>query len=914
MKNLKEDLKRFNILLKNIDRKSVLHAFDLGLQITRKVVLNLLAWGILAFGLLFGIGMGYVASIISHEDIPTVGEMDKLIHDVNQSSILYYADKSTLGEIKSNIVSYKVKSKDISPWVKKAIVASEDEDFYQHHGIMPRAVIRAALADVSGIGTRNGGSTITQQLVKMQILSSETTFKRKATEIFLALRVNKFFTKDDVLTSYLNTAPFGRNNKGENISGIGAASLGIFGKSPRDLSIAQSAFIVGLVQSPYAYTPFDLNGKVNQSTVKFGLKRSKIVLFRMYRDGKLTEKQYRQAINENLRSAFLPAANSNYHVVNSGYAYNAVREEAQNILAETLMKDDDINPEATKDIIYQRYLSMAKLKLSQNGYKVYSTLNQKINHNLNEVLVNTHDLFSETHTDEIYDQEKNNFVELKEPVQNGTVILNNSNGAILGFTGGVDFAVNEFNHAFNNRRSPGSSIKPLLVYGPAIDQGIIGSQSVIADFPAKYGNYAPSDYDQTFQNRFVSATEALAQSYNVATVNLYQELLGKNSNFGKNYLDKMNLKLTNSEYNELGISLGGLKNGFSPLQLAAAYATFANDGEYQKPFLIDKILDPTGRIIYEHKLKSQRVFSNSTAYILRKMLGDVVTEGTAEYLSNNLEFDANKLYGKTGTSNDNHDYWFTGSTPGITVSSWIGYDNLYGHSYNLSEADSKSNLRLVARVLNNIYEKEPSVLKLGENKNKPNNVKEYTVLKSTSTFPGTLNTGSSNLTIRGNQVTSLYAQGSPHNLTSDFGIGGYASDYRLFWSNYFGQRNGYGIVSRVTKNMTYDNSNPTVYFTYYEPPRPQYTQAVEYNNYYQQTYNNDSSNNFNNNSSITNYPEQSGNSNVYSNTQNSNPGNQINNSNDNSNTGQGYEDNSNDNNNIGQGYEDNSNQSQSNGQ
>ena len=261
----------------------------------------------------------------------------------------------------------------------------------------------------------------------------------------------------------------------------------------------------------------------------------------MYRDGKLTEKQYQQAINENLRSAFLPAANSNYHVVNSGYAYSAVREEAQNILAETLMKDDDINPETTKDIIYQRYLSMAKLKLSQNGYKVYSTLNQKINHNLNEVLVNTHDLFSETHTDEIYDQEKNNFVELKEPVQNGTVILNNSNGAILGFTGGVDFAVNEFNHAFNNRRSPGSSIKPLLVYGPAIDQGIIGSRSVIADFPVKYGNYAPSDYDQTFQNRFVSATEALAQSYNVATVNLYQKLLDKNSSFGRNYLDKMNL-------------------------------------------------------------------------------------------------------------------------------------------------------------------------------------------------------------------------------------------------------------------------------------------------------------------------------------------------------------------------------------
>lgn len=839
MKTLKEDLKRFNIQLKKIDRKRIFHNLDLGLQIIRRVVLNLFAWGILAFGLFLGIGMGYVASIINREEIPSVAEMDQLIHDVNQNSTLYYADNSTLGEIKSNIVCYKVNSQDISPWVKKAIVASEDEDFYQHSGIMPRAVLRAGLADVFGLGTRNGGSTLTQQLVKMQILSSETTFKRKATEIFLAMRVNQFFTKDDVLTSYLNAASFGRNNKGENISGIGAASLGIFGKKPSDLSIAQAAFIVGLVQSPYAYTPFGLDGKINQSTLKYGLRRSQIVLFRMYRDGKLTTLQYRKAQQENIQKALLPAANAKRKVVNSDYAYNAVQEEARTILTEVLMKDDDLNPDNVNDLTYQRYSSMASLKLSQNGYKIYSTLNQKLNHNLNEVLVNARDLFGETHTDEIYDQNENKFVELKEPVQNGTVILDNHSGAILGFTGGVDFSLSEFNHAFSNRRSPGSSIKPLIAFAPAIDQGIIGSRSVLADFPAKYGGYTPSDYGQTFQNRFVSATEALAQSYNVATINLYQKLREKDSNSAKNYLEKMDLKLTPQEYNELGVSLGGVKHGFSPLQEAAAYATFANDGEYQRPFLIAKIIDPTGRVVYEHKEKTQRVFSNATAYIIRKMLGEVVKDGTATYLGNNLEFDSGKLYGKTGTSNDNRDYWFTGSTPGITVSSWIGYDNLYGHSYNLSQTDTNSNLRLVARILNNIYEQQPDILKLNENKAKPNNVKEYTVLKSTGTFPGSLNTGSNSLTIRGNLVTNLYAQGSPKNLTPNFGVGGYASDYRLFWSNYFGQNNGYGQVSTVSYNMKYDTSNSDVYFSFYETPRgysPENSGYFEFNN--QQQYGN----------------------------------------------------------------------------
>lgn len=852
MDRIKDLFRKVWDYLRKLNNKQLLHQLDLAFQIVRRVVLHFFAFAILAIGLLLGVGMGYMASILKSESIPTVSEMDKLIHEVDQTSTLYFADNSTLGEIQSDIVSYKTQSDEISPWIKKAIVSSEDEDFYLHQGIMPRAVVRAAISDLSGIGMQSGGSTLTQQLVKMQILSSEATFKRKATEIFLAMRVSKFFSKDDVLTSYLNAAPFGRNNRGENIAGVGAAAAGIFGKKPRDLSIAQSAFIAGLVQSPYAYTPFDTKGEVYNNTAQYGLKRAQIVLFRMYRSGVLTKKEYEEAKKEDLRQQFLKPEHSARRNSEYGYTYSAVKAEAQEVLTDVLMKEDNLNPSNFKNSVYNRYYSKATSKLSQNGYKVYSTINRNVNDNLQKTLQRSRNLFSETHKGSVFDPKTNDFVEVSEPVQNGTVVLDNKSGAVIGFVGGVDFKLNEFNHAFDNRRSPGSSIKPLLVFAPAIDAGIIGSRSVLSDFPVKFADYAPTDYGQTFQNRFVPATEALAQSYNVATVHLYQALLQKDTKLPKSYMDKMNFEISDKEYNELGISLGGTVHGCSPLQEAGAYATFANDGNYQKPYLVSKILDPTGKVVYEHKAHPVKVYSEATAYIMRKMMAEVVQNGTADSLGSNVEFDSDKLYGKTGTSNDNRDYWFTGSTPGITISSWIGYDNLGGRAYNLDEDESKSNLRLVARYLNNIYQNEPNLLKLNEQKSKPNSVKEYSVLANTGTMPGVLKTNITSFSVKGRTVTSLFAQGGPKELVDNFGIGGYASDYRLFWSNYLGQYNGYGVISRATKDMKYDTSQPKVFFSYYETPRINYrpkkniwsSSIYSYdNNYYNQSRNFSGNNN-----------------------------------------------------------------------
>ena len=173
---------------------------------------------------------------------------------------------------------------------KKAVVATEDEYFYKHHGVVPKAVVRALLSEAIG-GGGGGGSTLTQQLVKQQILSSETTFKRKANEILLALEVEKNFSKDEIITMYLNVSPFGRNNHGQNIAGVQEAAMGIFGKNASDLNLPQAAFIAGLPQSPIIYSPYTNDGQL-KNDFTYGLKRKNVVLFSMYRNHDITKKEY----------------------------------------------------------------------------------------------------------------------------------------------------------------------------------------------------------------------------------------------------------------------------------------------------------------------------------------------------------------------------------------------------------------------------------------------------------------------------------------------------------------------------------------------------------------------------------------------------------------------------------------------
>lgn len=773
---------------------------DIVLQAFKTIVYYAVA--VLAIGAVFGVGLlaGYFAAIVSNTSVPTKTAMARTLSNVDQSTNLYFANNVELTHVKSDLIRDTVNLSDISPWVQKAIIATEDSDFYTNSGVSPKSVIRAVFSEFSGVGSQTGGSTLTQQVVKLQFLNSETTFKRKVTEIMYALRVNHFFSKKNILQSYLNIVTLGRNNKGQNIAGVQTAAQGLFGKNAKDLNLPESAFIAGLPQSPSVYTPYTASGTL-KSDLSAGISRQHTVLFRMYRDGAITKKQYQDAKKFDLKADFKGHDTSGDDATTKyAYVYNMVTSEAKSILALQLAKQDghtqaDLDKDTALD---NQYLEAAQTLLTTKGYQIHSTINKSVYDSMQTVVKNA-DL-GYTYTSSEIDPETGEYVTDSEPVQNGSVLLNNTTGAVIGFVGGVS---GELNHIYTTR-SPGSSIKPLAVYGPAVENQLIGSQTMLADFKTNFPNYSVTDYGGQIQNKFISATDALAESYNIPAVNLYNEVR-KKANV-KSYLTKAGINtLTANDYSQLGLALGGTDYGVSVEDQASAYTTFENNGNHTDAFVIDKIVDPGGNVVYQHKTANTRVFSPATTYIMQQMMHQVVAKGTAASLNYQLSFNTNNLIGKTGTSNDYKDIWFVGSTPGVTLASWIGYDNANGTSYNLSSSASNTNLAYWAKLANAAYRVIPDQFKADETSTAPSTVKSATVSKLTGEKTGsvTYNGKSYNVSSSGGTVTSLYNDYVPGVTTSEFAIGGTSDNYKEFWEYAGGKKsNGYGKVTTSTTSST----------------------------------------------------------------------------------------------------------------
>lgn len=739
---------------------------------------------------LVGFSGGYALGIIHQQDVPTVKQLSQQINHSKSSSSFYYADGEKIATVNPDTKIIKASSSQITPLVKKAVTATEDENFYEHHGVLPKSIVRAVLSELTGVGVQTGGSTLTQQLVKMQFLTSQTTWRRKITEMLYAKKIEKHFTKNEILTAYLNAAPYGKNNSGQNIVGINTAAQGIFGKSIKDLNLAQVAFLAGLPQSPSYYTPYDSNGYVKKD-LELAFRRKDIVLFRMYRNGDITKAQYKSAMNYNLKKDFLNQEEAPEVKKKNSYIYNLVANKGVELIAESLIKNDGLQVDNVKKDTnrYNQYLNTANTLLQQKGYQIHTTFKKSLYTTMNDVVKDAN--LGEDKESNDYDTASNKWVKTTEHVQNGSIMIDNQTGAILAFSGGINFEDSQINHAFNTYRSPGSSIKPYLVYGPAIENKIISSQTAIADFPTKFGKYIPTDYDTTVQNKFINAQSALAHSYNLPAVNIYNTLKNKNIDL-KSTMNKLGLPLTQKEYRDLGIALGGTSDGFSVAQNASAFSNFYNNGNRSESYYIDEIKDPSGRVIYKHKTKKHKVFSTGTSYIMQHMLHQVVKDGgTASSLNNSLNFNTENLIGKTGTSNDYRDIWFNGSTPGVTISSWLGYDNFYGHTYNLNSDANSTNLDLWSKMANALYKENPDVFKLNDTTSQPATVHRNTVLKSTGTLPGSVMFDGEQINLSGATTTALSLTSAPQ-ATAEFAIGGSTDDYKLFYDHYQGADNKYG--------------------------------------------------------------------------------------------------------------------------
>ncbi|MFD2926242.1 transglycosylase domain-containing protein [Halobacillus naozhouensis] len=685
------------------------------------------AWNIILFfiiigvvGLFFagGVGAGYFASLVKDEPMRSEAEMRESIYNYEETSEIYFDDENYLGKIQSDIYREEVSIDQMSKHLRNAVIATEDAYFNTHNGVVPKAVMRAIMQEATNAAVKTGGSTLTQQLVKNQILTNEVSFERKAKEMLIALRVERFFEKEEILEAYLNIVPFGRNANGQNIAGAQSAAEGIFGVSAKDLSIPQAAFIAGLPQSPFAYTPFKNNGEVkSEEELQPGINRMKEVLQRMYETESITKEQYEKALNFNLVENLAEPTNSSYEKY--PFLTDEIHRRAKDIIIKQLVKKngDTMEDLANNDELAEEYNILAERRLSTGGFKIHTTIDQEIYGVLQKVK-NNYNRYPRNKTITVTDPETGKQVQKVILGQVGSTVIENSTGKIKGFIAGRDFDQMQVNHATQRPRSIGSTMKPLAVYGPAIDMGRLQPGSVLADVPYQYRGTSDdvTNYSMGYHG-LVSARYALAKSYNVPAVKAYMKIIDENP--AKNYLEKMGITtLSEEHYTNPSLALGSalIKNS----ENTNAYATFGNMGTFVDAYMIEKIVTKDGEVFYQHEKESAEVFSPQAAYLTIDMMRDVLQYGTAAGLKGQLTNPGVDWAGKTGTSQNKRDTWFVATNPNVTVSMWMGYDR----KENLQDVPNYSgrNTALWADVVNALSEIRPELMIPDSGFQRPNGI------------------------------------------------------------------------------------------------------------------------------------------------------------------------------------------------
>ena len=747
---------------------------------------------ILAFigGLLgTGVVLGYAVSLFDQVSVPQTEDLVKQVNDISSISEIRYADGSMIGAIESDLLRTSVASDAISENLKQAIVATEDEHFAEHNGVVPKAVIRASLGNFIGLGSSSGGSTLTQQLIKQQVVGDAPTLARKASEIVDALALERAMNKDEILTTYLNVAPFGRNNKGQNIAGAQQAATGIFGVDASKLTIPQAAFLAGLPQSPISYSPYESTGEMkSEEDIELGIKRSKDVLYNMYRTGVLSQEDYETYKAYDIKKDFLPAENVN--VTAKGFLYFSALDEATNLMYDYLIKKDNVSAQEQKnESIQKSYHELAEKEIQNGGYRITTTIDKAIHTAMQDAVANYGYLVDDnTGQPEV-----------------GNVLMDNQTGAILGFVGGRDYQSNQNNHAFNTKRSPASTTKPILAYSIAIDQGLMGSASVLSNYPTNFSNGNPIMYVNSSGTVMMSLKEALNYSWNIPAYWTYQLLLQKGVDV-RSYMEKMGYDIP--EYGIESLPMGGGID-VTVAQHTNGYQTLANNGVYHKKYMISKIEKTSGEVIYEHKDEPVQVYSKATATIMQSLLRDVISSQVTSSFQSDLAAINPSLagadwIGKTGTTNEDGDMWLMLSTPRLTLGGWLGHDD----NQPLGKgAGHYRNAKYMAHLVNAIQQAAPSAW--GSERFKlDSSVTSSQVLKSTGQKPGKVTINGKEINLSGETVTSYWAnQNGAPTTTYKFAIGGSDSDYQSAWNTILGSLPKASSSSSNNSNSNSSNNN-----------------------------------------------------------------------------------------------------------
>ena len=550
----------------------------------------------------------------------------------NENSVVVDSDGNVIAELGSERKKIKIENEDMPENLKNAYVSIEDERYYRHHGVDIRRTGSAIINYVIHVGNSSfGGSTITQQLVKNLTGDNSDSVFRKVKEWWKAYLLECYFSKEEILDMYLNVIYVGPN-----IYGVGAGSQYYFSKDVQNLSLAECAFLAGINNSPNSYNPFD---DETDNTEKIA-NRTITVLDKMLELEYITEEEHNTAVAE----------------VNNGLRFRQGTVEASDGIYS--YHTDALINEITQDIADKKNITedFATNYLYLGGLTINSTQNSSIQ--------------DETETE--FNKRQYNIASREggDPAQAAMVIIDHQTGQIVACVGGLGEkdTARGLNRATQSTRQTGSSIKPLAVLAPGIDKKKFTAATIYADVETTFeGNYAPENYNDYLGQ--ITVRRAVESSQNIPFVEMMEEIGVKTS---ISYLKDMGITSLTEKDESLSLALGGLDKGITPLEMAAAYATIANDGVYIEPTFYTEITNQSGKTIVEAKPESHRVFSKQVAYILKEILTQPVTgsNGTATYCS----ISGMDVAAKTGTTDENYDRWLCGFTPYYTAATWFGYD------------------------------------------------------------------------------------------------------------------------------------------------------------------------------------------------------------------------------------------------
>lgn len=612
------------------------------LKITIIIILSTILCTLIAISAMFLKYYGPVMEL-REQTIEKVSHLDTADFAYDANTYFYYDD----GEIMMKKINgnYKyVPITQISSKITQGYVAVEDKEFYSHKGYSPKAIFRAGLAYLKNKGAiTQGGSTITQQVIKNNVLSAEQTFTRKISEIFGAAYLENIYSKSEIMEMYLNS-----NFYGSNCYGIEAACRYYFGCSAEEVTWAQAATLIGISNAPTRYNP--------ETNYDKCIEKRNQVLETLMIQGLITETEYNMYISDPMELVLEKEESEIAITYEYTYALNCAVEELMKYNGfEFKYLFENKEDEEAYNLSYNECYKKSKEDILNSGYKIYTSINKEQQEILQNSIDNKMSQYNEIDADTgIYSR------------QSAGVVINNSNNYITAIVGGRSES-GEYNRAYQSARQPGSSIKPVLDYAPAFNKGLTPSTQ-IEDSPLD-GDYSPNNWDFRYRGN-ISIRQAVFLSINTTAA---KALYNIGIDYGLECLEKMRFShISWQDNNNLAISIGGFTNGVTVVEMAKAYNTLYNDGLYSDKTCIKQMYDRKGNSIREDIDMYTEVYDSASSYMITSCMQDNFEKPGGFVVNNKIE--DMDCAGKTGTTNSNKDAYFCGYTPYYTCSIWLGFD------------------------------------------------------------------------------------------------------------------------------------------------------------------------------------------------------------------------------------------------